>query len=140
MPAAIIPTKEQSIAVAVMAACGVPQAEIARQLAVQGGRVMDLKTLRKAFRRELDDGKRTANSLVARSLFKKATGDGAQSVTAAIFWLKTQAGWKEPIVISGDADNPITFSNADAKVALLRGLAPAAPAGGDRAPGGEADR
>jgi hypothetical protein len=25
-------------------------------------------------------------------------GDGAQSVTAAIFWLKTRAGWKETVV------------------------------------------
>lgn len=139
MPAAFLPTKEQSIAVSVMAACGVPQAEIVRQLASPGGRAMDLKTLRKAFRRELNEGKATANSMVARSLFKKATGDGAQSVTAAIFWLKTQAGWKEPIVISGDADNPITFANADAKTALLRGLAPPAPDGGDCAQGGKAD-
>lgn len=95
MPAAFIPTKEQSIAVSVMAACGVPQADIARQLAKPGGKAIDLKTLRKAFRRELDEGMRTANSLVARALFKKATGDGPQSVTAAIFWLKTRAGWKE---------------------------------------------
>ena len=32
---------------------------------------------------------------VAESLFRKATGDHRQSVTAAIFWLKTRAGWKE---------------------------------------------
>ena len=33
---------------------------------------------------------------VAESLFRKATGDGSQAVTAAIFWLKTRARWKEP--------------------------------------------
>jgi hypothetical protein len=32
---------------------------------------------------------------VAESLFRKATTDGAQSVTAAIFWLKTRGGWRE---------------------------------------------
>ena len=30
--------------------------------------------------------------------YKKATGDGPQSVTAAIFWLKTRAGWKETFI------------------------------------------
>jgi hypothetical protein len=28
-------------------------------------------------------------------LYKKAMGDGPQSVTATIFWLKTRARWKE---------------------------------------------
>jgi len=32
---------------------------------------------------------------VAESLFRKATGEGSQSVTAAIFWLKTKGGWRE---------------------------------------------
>lgn len=31
----------------------------------------------------------------AESLFRKATGDGSQSVTAAIFWLKTWGSWRE---------------------------------------------
>lgn len=32
---------------------------------------------------------------MAENLFRKATGDGRESVTAAIFWLKTRARWKE---------------------------------------------
>jgi hypothetical protein len=39
-----------------------------------------------------------ANTKVAESLFRKATGDGPQSVAAAIFWLKTRAGWMETTV------------------------------------------
>ena len=39
-----------------------------------------------------------ANTKVAESLYRKALGDGSQSVTAAIFWLKTRAGWKETLV------------------------------------------
>jgi hypothetical protein len=35
---------------------------------------------------------------VAEFLYRKATTDGAQSVTAAIFWLETRAGWKETSV------------------------------------------
>ncbi len=40
-------------------------------------------------------GQIKATAKVAESLFRKATGDGAQSVTAAIFWLKTRGGWRE---------------------------------------------
>jgi hypothetical protein len=54
------------------------------------------KTLRKHFRPELDTGHIKANVKVAESLFRKATGPGREAVTAAIFWLKTRAGWTEP--------------------------------------------
>ena len=72
-----------------MAAYGVPELAVARVLAV------DPKTLRKHYREELDTGQIKATAKVAESLFRKATGDGAQSVTAAIFWLKTRGGWRE---------------------------------------------
>lgn len=72
-----------------MAAYGIPQPDIA---AVVG---CDDKTLRKHFRQELDTAATQANARVAGALFKKATGDGPSSVTAAIFWLKARAGWQE---------------------------------------------
>jgi len=53
------------------------------------------KRLRKHYREELDTGHIKATAKVAESLFRKATTDGAQSVTAAIFWLKTRGGWRE---------------------------------------------
>jgi hypothetical protein len=56
---------------------------------------IDAKTLRKHYREELDTGHIKATAKVAESLFRKATGEGAQSVTAAIFWLKTRGGWRE---------------------------------------------
>jgi hypothetical protein len=85
-----------------MAACGTPQ-ETMRQSVINGtrGTPIDLKTLRKAFRYELDQGMEISNAIVAQSLFKKATGSGPQSVTAAIFWLKTRARWRE--TSDGDA-------------------------------------
>ena len=49
-------------------------------------------TLRKHFKKQLQTAKSRANALVAQSLFQKAR-DG--NVVAQIFWLKTQAGWKE---------------------------------------------
>ena len=72
-----------------MAGYGVPESDIARVLAI------DPKTLRKHYREELDVGAIKANSRIAESLYRKALGDGAQSVTAAIFWLKTRARWTE---------------------------------------------
>jgi hypothetical protein len=75
-----------------MAAYGVPEDKIARVVGI------DAKTLRKHYRDELDTGQTKANSKVAESLYRKATGEGPQSVTAAIFWLKTRAQWKETLV------------------------------------------
>jgi hypothetical protein len=73
-----------------MAGYGVPEQGIARVVGI------DAKTLRKHYREELDTGQIKATARVAESLFRKATTDGSQSVTAAIFWLKTRGGWREP--------------------------------------------
>ncbi len=73
-----------------MAAYGIPQDEIARVVGITK------PTLEKHYRTELDRAEMETNAKVAESLFRKATGDGAQAVTAAIFWLKTRARWKEP--------------------------------------------
>jgi hypothetical protein len=56
---------------------------------------IDPKTLRKHYRQGLDHCHTKANARVAENLFRKATGDGRESVTAAIFWLKARARWKE---------------------------------------------
>lgn len=86
-----------------MAAYGVTEPDIARVIGI------DPKTLRKHYRDELATGHIKANSKVAESLFRKAIGDGPQSVTAAIFWLKTRARWKETMVneITHDVADPI---------------------------------
>jgi hypothetical protein len=65
---------------------GTTQADIARVLDI------DEKTLRKYYRGELDLAKAKANATIGGALFNKAkTGDTA----AMIFWMKTQAGWRE---------------------------------------------
>jgi|TARA_A100001388_G_scaffold276291_1_gene263639 hypothetical protein len=56
-------------------------------------------TLYKYYQEELREGKATANFKVANNLFKIATSQSNGAVTAGIFWLKTQAGWKEHNVI-----------------------------------------
>ena len=75
-----------------MSAYGIPEADVAQVIGI------DPKTLRKHYRRELDTGGTKANSKVAEHLYRKATSDGPQSVTAAIFWLKTRASWKETVI------------------------------------------
>jgi hypothetical protein len=75
-----------------MAAYGVPEVDIARVIGI------DAKTLRKHYRDELDTGAVKATAKVAEFLYRKATTDGPQAVTAAIFWLKTRGGWKETSV------------------------------------------
>jgi hypothetical protein len=97
------PTDTQRTRVSELAACGVRQEIIAKRVGI------DPKTLRKAFRKELREGKADACAIVAESLFRKATGDGKGAVTAAIFWLKTQAGWKETSAIehSGKDGEPL---------------------------------
>jgi hypothetical protein len=67
-----------------LAGYGVPEAEIAGMVGV------DPKTLRKHYRHELAFGHTKANAKVAENLFRKATGEGRESVIAAIFWLKAR--------------------------------------------------
>ena len=65
---------------------GTTQSDIARVLDI------DEKTLRKYYRDELDLAKSKANATIGGALFNKAkTGD----TSAMIFWMKTQAGWRE---------------------------------------------
>ena len=87
-----------------MAGYGVPEKDIA----------VDAKTLRKHYRPELDHGHTKANARVAENLYCRATGEGREAVVAAIFWLKTRAGWKEssihelkgpPIVVKFSRDD-----------------------------------
>jgi hypothetical protein len=76
---------------------------------------IDPKTLRKHYRDELDHGHVKANAKVAENLFRKATGEGREAVTAAIFWLKARAGWKETALheVSGRNGGPIETAPVD---------------------------
>ena len=80
-------TEEQRRTVRAMSGFGVPHDDIATLLRI------DLKTLRKHFRWELDSGSIEATAKVGQSLYRMATEGG--SVAAAIFWMKARAGWRE---------------------------------------------
>ena len=78
--------EEDAKMVEALAIAGVTQTLIAQIVKISE------PTLRKNFRKELDTSKARANAVISQALFKKAK-DG--NVVAQIFWLKTQAGWKE---------------------------------------------
>jgi hypothetical protein len=64
---------------------------------------------------ELEGGQIRANVRVAENLFRKATGDGREAVTAAIFWLKARARWKETSVTehAGNASVQVLLARED---------------------------
>ena len=97
-----------------MAGFGVPEVDIAMVIGVAP------ETLRAHYGSELDQGHIKANTRVAENLYRKATGEGREAVTAAIFWLKTRAGWKETSAheITGKDKQPINvvISAEDAKL------------------------
>jgi RNA polymerase-interacting CarD/CdnL/TRCF family regulator len=51
--------------------------------------------MRKYYMSELETGHIEANAQVAQSLFKQATNKEKPNVSAAIFWLKCRAEWRE---------------------------------------------
>jgi len=98
-----IPDSTQRRQIEAMAAYGLPEAGIARIVGIEA------RLLRRHYGEELDTGQLKATARVAESLFRRATSEGPQSVAAAIFWLKTRAGWKETSVqeLSGPEKTPI---------------------------------
>jgi hypothetical protein len=87
MTAKFVPTDEQRRAVRAMAAYGIPQDDIAKVIEIAP------KTLRLAFRTELDKAPIEANTKVAQTCYQMAIS--GQHPAATFFWLKTRAGWRE---------------------------------------------
>lgn len=109
-----IPTYEDRKLAESMSGFGVPQDQIA--CLIGGG--IDLKTLYKYFTKELAEGKAKANSKVGQTLFQKVM-DG--DTTAAIWWSKTQMGWKETKVTENTIDGEINI-NQNLLVSLVTTL------------------
>lgn len=102
-------TEEKRAQVEAMAGLGLSIDEIAIVLG------MAQKSVRNHFKVELARGAPKANAKVAESLYKKATGNGPQSVAAAIFWMKTRARWTtiEHVHVTGlpQHDGPPRLAN-----------------------------
>ncbi len=98
------PTDASRKQVEALASFGVPRHEIATVVGICG------TTLAKHYGETLETAATKANSLIAQSLFNRALkGDGAAATSAAIFWLKARAGWREKDVheITGPGGGPI---------------------------------
>ena len=70
-------------------------------------------TLYKHYKEELDSGKAICIGRVAENLYKMATGDisARNTLGAAIFYLKTQANWREvnTIEVTDGSENQAKF-------------------------------
>ncbi len=98
-------TDAQREQVKAMAAYGVPRDDIARVIGCSA------PTLAKHFWNELEVAAIEANAKVAQSLFRKAVeGTGKESVTAAIFWLKCRAGWRDVSLEPGKKEQAEAFA------------------------------
>ncbi|TDX61941.1 hypothetical protein EDE12_11242 [Methylosinus sp. sav-2] len=128
------PSEDQRRQVEAFAAYGIPQEDMCKLLLnPRTGKPIDLKTLHKHFRVELDTGMVRANAKVAESLFRQAVGAAAQYdangkliraeqtpvVSAGIFWAKARMGWKERDVheFTGENGGPIEVDDARSKLA-----------------------
>ncbi len=97
------PVETDRAKIEALAGYGVPEAEIAIVLEIAPD------TLRLHYLAELRSGHIKANAKVAENLYRRATGEGREAVTAAIFWLKTRARWKETSVheLGGSDGGPL---------------------------------
>ena len=96
------PTEKTRAEVSALCSFGITQDEISTYLNI------DIKTLCKHYRKELDTGAIKANAAMAKRLFDAGIKDG--SVPAMIFWLKTRARWRETDNLVSETDDTITIN------------------------------
>jgi hypothetical protein len=98
-----VPTDDQRRQVLSLTGLGITYVEIAKLFDI------NISTLRKHYRYELDTGATVANAKVAQSLFENATKHN--NAMAQIWWTKARMGWREArdLNIGGQQDNPIAI-------------------------------
>lgn len=99
--------------VELLSSFGIPQEQIAAKMGCS------VDTLHKYFKDVMDSARVDNNLVVSQSLFNNAKKG---NVVAQMFWLKTQARWKETsqLELTGKDDGPVEIS--EAKSRLLAGL------------------
>ena len=114
-----------------MSAFGIPQDEIAKVLGIAK------TTLHAHYRDELDTAHVKAIAAVAQCLYKQATDpENPRSAASAMFWLKTQARWRETTVVeqTGLDGGPIQVEEVSARERInsrIAGIAARSTADGD---------
>lgn len=94
-----LPTEETRKLVRSLSAVGIRYVDIASKLDISDD------TLVKHYKKDLEDGRIDANASIGQTLFQQAKNG---NTSAAIFWLKTRANWKET--------NALEISGADGGV------------------------
>lgn len=92
------PSQEQRKIVMLMSATGATQEQMRANITNPAtGKPINEHDFRAVFREELDNSLAKLNAMVAGNLYAIATSSTHKAAaTAAIFWLKTRAGWREP--------------------------------------------
>ena len=83
-----------------LSAVGIRYVDIAQKLDISDD------TLIKHYKKELEDGRIDANAAIGQTLFQQAKNG---NTSAAIFWLKTRANWKETnaLEVTGQDGSPL---------------------------------
>ena len=92
------PNQKDSDIIAMMTASGIPQVNIGRCIGI------DVKTMKKYYKTEMECSADMANATVAQSLFQQAING---NIKAAIWWTKSRMGWKET------RDQNVNVTNSD---------------------------
>ncbi len=105
------PTKEQRRNVLEMVGLGITQEGICRLIINPRTKLpIGDRTLRTYFRHELDTGMAYVSTQVGQSLLKKARGNRAGSVTAAIWLSKVLLGWKERVSVEVETKSGVLIT------------------------------
>ena len=80
------PNQKDRDIITMMTASGIPQVNIGRCVGI------DVKTMKKYYKAEMECSADMANAKVAQSLFNQAING---NTSAAIWWTKSRMGWKE---------------------------------------------
>lgn len=107
MPAHV-PTDSKRREVVLMSGVGIPDADIARELGISE------KTLRKYYRKEMDEGDSKARMQLLNTAFKMATSGRSASMTK--FLLNVRYGIKE--VFKVESDDPLVAAVVPVKIYL----------------------
>jgi len=116
-----VPTKHARHQVEQFVGMGMTREQICKVMSI------NINTLYKYFSNELETADARRNFDVARNLYHMAVDpDHKSSATAAIFWLKSRAGWRDTVrsEITGADGKPIQIESSSRDIVDSRSLSP----------------
>lgn len=130
MTARHVPTEESRKQVEACSGWGLRHEHIATLLGITD------KTLRRAYRKELDLGKAKASSNIGKTIYEQAIkGDR----TMLIWWSKTQMGWRETVQVTTPPGEALVSATGEAEYLAAYHARLKAAAEGDTPEGADPD-